>query len=1022
MRNFIFAAAMLLLCVDVITAQQRADMDHSAANSMLQERGEVFFEFEIAHRSELSVLTRIISIDHVAQYQVKAYANQTQFAQFLELGYEYRLLTPPSMQQMVEMMEDTPSRDLNLTAYPTYTQYVSMMQNWVSSYPDLCRLQQIGTTADGRALLVLKITDNPDVREYEPQFLYTSTMHGDETAGYIAMLELIDHLLSNYPTNAEVAELVNSTEIWINPNANPDGTYAAGNNTVNGATRANGNNIDLNRNYPDPQDGPHPDGNAWQPETIAFMAFADSMDFVMACNFHGGAELFNYVWDTKAADHPDRNWWSDKGQEYVDDVHAVSGTGYLSDFQAGFDAPGLTNGFAWYEVNGGRQDYMNAFEYCREATLELSITKLIPTSDFASIWDYNRQALINYMKLCYEGFHGMVTDACTGQGLKARVFISGHDADSSHVYASLPLGNYYRPIAAGNYAVTFSAPGYISQTINNVQVGSNPLELMVALQPALPNPAFASDAGNSCGSAVQFTDLTGSASSWLWSFGDGSTSTEQNPYHVYTATGMYDVALTVTNCAGSNTAEVVNYIDATVTELPATSATELTSCQPASFSISASASGDIRWYDAQVGGNVLATGSSYTTPVITNSTTVYVENSLSSGTMNVGPLDNSIANGGYYTNNAYHYLAFDALSDFTLTSVRVFANSAGNRTIDLRDGSGNVLQSVTVNIPTGESVVDLQLSIAGGASYQLGTAGGNNLFRNQGGATFPYSVSGIVDITGTSASATNPSYYYYFYDWVIEQRCSSGRVPIAISILNSEPLQATIDVTSSTCTQNDLPVDVAAVVTSNLPNPTYSWLLDGQPVANTDSQWTESLPAGAYTIDCIVSSLDVCGAPASVNATTYALVITNVNTPIIEDQGGGILLCNEPGNVQWYFNGTPIVGATGSTLQALDNGSYSAMVTNGDCSASSESIDVIVFSVSERNQATWVVYPNPAADVMMIHCPSGNRSWAGMYDGTGRLITRFQLLDENTTLSVSDLTPGVYTLEVSGIVQRILIR
>jgi len=69
-----------------------------------------------------------------------------------------------------------------------------------------------------------------------------------------------------------------------------------------------------------------------------------------------------------------------------------------------------------------------------------------------------------------------------------------------------------------------------------------------------------------------------------------------------------------------------------------------------------------------------------------------------------------------------------------------------------------------------------------------------------------------------------------------------------------------------------------------------------------------------------------------------------------------------------------------------------------------------------------VVYPNPAADVMMIHCPSGNRSWAGMYDGTGRLITRFQLLDENTTLSVSDLTPGVYTLEVSGIVQRILIR
>lgn len=54
--------------------------------------------------------------------------------------------------------------------------------------------------------------------------------------------------------------------------------------------------------------------------------------------------------------------------------------------------------------------------------------------------------------------------------------------------------------------------------------------------------------------AVQFTDLTtGEPTSWLWSFGDGETSTEQNPIHTYTAPGVYDVSLSVSVTAGAIT-------------------------------------------------------------------------------------------------------------------------------------------------------------------------------------------------------------------------------------------------------------------------------------------------------------------------------------------------------------------------------------------------------------------------------------------------------------------------------------
>ncbi len=63
---------------------------------------------------------------------------------------------------------------------------------------------------------------------------------------------------------------------------------------------------------------------------------------------------------------------------------------------------------------------------------------------------------------------------------------------------------------------------------------------------------------------VQFTDLSnanGSAiTAWAWTFGDGKTSTEQNPEHVYNQPGNYTVTLTVTNANGSATRTKAAYI------------------------------------------------------------------------------------------------------------------------------------------------------------------------------------------------------------------------------------------------------------------------------------------------------------------------------------------------------------------------------------------------------------------------------------------------------------------------------
>jgi hypothetical protein len=430
------------------------------------QRRENYFSFRIHSKEEIETLTKMISIDDVRGDSVWAYANIQQFIKFTQLGYSITLLPSPGDVPNVIMKDHiTPGSKTPMNYYPTYTAYEDLMNNFQALYPSICQLQTIATLASGRKIIIAKISDNVATDEAEPEFLYTSTIHGDETTGYILMLDLIDYLLSNYGTNTEVTDLVNSMEIYINPLANPDGTYAGGNSTVSGATRGNANGVDMNRNYPDPQAGQHPDGYAWQPETVAFMDFATQHHIVASANFHGGVEVVNYPWDTWYALHADDNWWQYVSREYADNVHLYSPSTYMD-----YLNNGITNGAAWYLITGGRQDYMNYYQHCHEVTIELSDTKLLPAAQLQTLWNYNWHSLILYMKEALYGIHGIITDQVTGNPVAAKVFINGHDNNGSESYSSANPGDYSRQIKAGTYTLEVSATNYTTKTITGVVV------------------------------------------------------------------------------------------------------------------------------------------------------------------------------------------------------------------------------------------------------------------------------------------------------------------------------------------------------------------------------------------------------------------------------------------------------------------------------------------------------------------------------------------------------------------------
>lgn len=548
-----FILVMFLLVTLGLTAQ-KTDL-----NQLMQQRNEYYFTFELNGNDNLQQIAHTISVDRVDGNVVTAYANNKEFAAFQKMGYDITLQTPPSMLEEAEMWEGGNRAAYDWDQYPTYEAYEAMMYQFATDHPDKCEIIELGTLPSNRKILIAHINNGSGAGK--PKFLYTSTIHGDETTGWMLMLRMIDYILEN-PTLPECANVLENIDLYVGPNTNPDGTYHGGNNTVNGATRANANGVDMNRNYADPHEGPHPDGNAYQQETEWFMQFAEENNFVMGANYHGGAEVMNYPWDNTYTLHADDAWYQLISHEYADLCHTVSSS-YMTDYNNG-----ITNGAQWYMIGGGRQDYMNGYAECRELTIECSNTKCPSASQMPNFWNINKNSLFAFMNQCLNGIHGTVVDAESKAPIgDATITIVGHDDQYSTVSSQLPAGDFHRPIKAGAYNVRITKNGYQAYETEVIIADNDSINIQAQLVPLEGIVAdFTVDAtAVAIGGSVHFYDNSWGAQlvSWNWEFEGGTpaTATATSPTVTYNEAGTFGVRLTVTNADGeSDTKYMPNYI------------------------------------------------------------------------------------------------------------------------------------------------------------------------------------------------------------------------------------------------------------------------------------------------------------------------------------------------------------------------------------------------------------------------------------------------------------------------------
>ena len=268
------------------------------------------------------------------------------------------------------------------------------------------------------------------------------------------------------------------------------------------------------------------------------------------------------------------------------------------------------------------------------------------------------------------------------------------------------------------------------------------------------------------------------ADNYAWSTGDETQSIE------VTEPGSYSVtSVDICGNAGSSDTLEVELFDAP-SGAPQVGA-DVTIVEAGDVLLEATGS-NIRWYDAEFGGNLLAQGSTYT-PMVTETTTFWAEDAQISQEEAVegGELTNQ-PQGGYHNNGA-RWLEFDVHQDIRLNSVTLFANGNAPRSFELIDEFGEVLESTTVMVEDGEFVLELDWDIAPGINYGLRCTSGNPQLWREGtdsDLNYPYEIGDLLTVTNSTAG---PSllYYYFFYKWVAEPlpvECVSDRTPVTVTI------------------------------------------------------------------------------------------------------------------------------------------------------------------------------------------------------------------------------------------------
>jgi len=327
-------------------------------------------EFDHSNVTKDNAIIVLIDDDDFQKLQMTNFSYEVQIDDWFDYYSKQPKLTESEKASFIQQSKDNYGVEGfgfgSMGGFYTLAEVISKIDSMRLLYPNLITTKvSIGNSVESRPIYMVKISDNADIDENEPELLYTALHHAREPQSMMQMIYFMYYLLENYNTNPSVQYIVNNREMYFIPVLNPDGYEY--NRTTNpgggGMWRKNRKNngssygVDLNRNYgptaywnaPNGGSSTDPSSDTYrgtapfsEPETTNLKNFLTTRYFKNALNYHTYSNLLIYPYGALEQETPDSAIF----REFARDMTAYNGYTYGTDQQT-----------VGYSTRGNSDDY-----------------------------------------------------------------------------------------------------------------------------------------------------------------------------------------------------------------------------------------------------------------------------------------------------------------------------------------------------------------------------------------------------------------------------------------------------------------------------------------------------------------------------------------------------------------------------------------------------------------------------------------------------------------------------------------
>ena len=224
------------------------------------------------------------------------------------------------------------------------------------------------------------------------------------------------------------------------------------------------------------------------------------------------------------------------------------------------------------------------------------------------------------------------------------------------------------------------------------------------------------------------------------------------------------------------------------------------------------------------------------------------------------------------------------------------------------------MESKEINIPDGESFIDINLSIPAGNDLEIGFAEGANLFRNNANTNYPYQVNNVISIKASTANIDPLDYYYYLYDWQITTLggCETTDRSLVTITVSEKPEVPSLSLDPET-----------NIINVNEDFYSYQWYLNNEIIIDATDNNLLINEIGSYTVEVsnnngcstISEKIELDSSTLSVNTNT--LTYSAINIYPVPTQN--ILYIDGLTNLEQQINNIKIVNTLGQTVKTYNN-------------------------------------------------------------------------------------------------------